>query len=45
MPEKFLKCMRAGGRVRTKKLSGDRYIHLCFKDGRSYVGELKIKKK
>ena len=45
MPKAFNKCVSSGGRVRTKKLSGGRYIHLCFKGGRSYAGEVKKSKR
>jgi len=45
MPRAFTQCVRQGGRVRTKKLSGDRYLHICFKGGRSYAGEVKKKRK
>ena len=41
MPADFEKCVKEGGRVRTKRLKGDKYIHLCFKDGKSYAGEVK----
>jgi len=41
MPAAFEKCVREGGRVRTKKLKGGKYIHICFKDGKSYAGEVK----
>ena len=44
MPAAFNRCVKAGGRVRTKKLSDKKYIHLCFKGGRSYAGEVKRKK-
>jgi len=44
MPLAFEKCVKNGGRVRTKKLSGNRYMHICFKDGKSYSGEIKEKK-
>lgn len=43
MPEDFDKCRAAGGRIRTKKLKDGRYIHICFKDGKSYAGEVKTK--
>ena len=43
MPEAFENCVKNGGRVRTKKLSGDRYIHICFLNGKSYSGEIKPK--
>lgn len=45
MPKAFKSCVAAGGRVRTKKLSGNRYMHLCFKGGKSAAGEVKKKKK
>lgn len=45
MPEEFNKCVKSGGRVRTKTLSGGRYIHICYKDGESYSGEVKSKDK
>jgi hypothetical protein len=45
MPKAFTSCVKGGGRVRTKKLSGGRYIHLCFKGGKSHAGEVKTKKR
>ena len=45
MPADFNKCVAEGGRVRTKKLSKGRYIHLCWKDGKSYAGEVKTKQR
>ncbi len=45
MPQAFLNCVKNGGRVRTKNLGGGKYIHLCFKDGKSYSGEVRIAKK
>ena len=45
MPADFEKCVREGGRVRTKQLSGGRYIHICFKNNKSYAGEVKKKKR
>lgn len=44
MPKAFEKCVAQGGRVRTKKLPNGKYIHICFKDGKSYAGEVKTKK-
>lgn len=44
MPAAFDNCVRKGGRVRTKKLKGGKYIHLCFLGGKSYAGEVKKKK-
>jgi hypothetical protein len=45
MPKAFTDCVKGGGRVRTKKLSGGRYIHFCFKGGKSHAGEVKSKKR
>ena len=45
MPAGFDRCVKNGGRVRTKKLSGGRYMHICFLNGKSYAGEVKTKKK
>jgi len=44
IPKAFDACVKAGGRVRTKKLSGGRFIRICFKDGKSYAGEVKHSK-
>jgi hypothetical protein len=44
MPKDFDKCVRGGGRVRTKKLKGDKYIHLCFDKSGSHAGHVKKKK-
>lgn len=45
MPAAFTKCVKSGGRVRTKKLSGGKYIHICFIGGKSHAGEVKQAKK
>lgn len=45
MPAGFEWCVKHGGRVRTKKLKGDKYMHICWKGGKSYAGEVKTKKK
>lgn len=44
MPKAFKKCVKEGGRVRTKKLGGKKYKHICFKGGKSYAGHVKKKK-
>jgi hypothetical protein len=41
MPKAFEDCVSGGGKVRTKKLGGGKYMHICFKDGKSYSGEVK----
>jgi len=45
MPKSFEKCVASGGRVRTKKLSNGKYIHICFKEGKSFAGEVRKKQK
>jgi hypothetical protein len=44
MPADFKRCVKNGGRVRTKDLGGGKYMHICYKDGKSYPGEI-LKKK
>jgi len=44
MPADFDKCVKEGGRVRTMKVKGGRYMHICFLNGKSYSGEVKKKK-
>jgi len=46
MPADFEKCRREGGRIRTKKLGGSRYMHICWdKSGKSHAGKVKHYKK
>lgn len=45
MPKSFERCVRQGGRVRTKSLSGGRYMRICYSKGKSYAGEKKKKKR
>lgn len=44
MPKGFEMCRKAGGKIRTKQLSGGKYMHICFLNGKSYPGEVKTKK-
>ncbi len=44
MPEAFERAIAGGARVRTKKLPNGKYIHIAFKDGKSYAGEVHKKK-
>jgi len=44
MPEAFENCRKQGGRIRTIKLSGGKYMHVCYLNGKSYRGEVKQKK-
>ena len=44
MPKAFNECVKKGGRIRTKKLKGGRYIHICYLGNQSFAGEVKTKK-
>jgi len=44
MPADFLRCIRDGGRVRTKSLPDNKYIRICFLGGKSYAGESQTRK-
>ena len=44
MPKAFDACVKGGGRVKTKSLPKGKYLHICFKDGKSFAGEVKMKK-
>jgi len=41
MPAGFERCIKNGGRVRRKTLKDGKYINICFKNGKSYAGEVK----
>lgn len=43
-PKEFDDCVSSGGKVRTRKLKGGKFIHICFKDGKSFASEVKQKK-
>lgn len=43
MPKSFDLCVKKGGKVRTKSLGGGKYIHICYHNGKSYSGEVKMK--
>jgi len=46
MPKGFTNCVNSGGKVVTKKLKGNKYIHICYgKDGKTHTGEVKKRKK
>ncbi len=40
MPKAFNKCVKSGGRVRTIKPKKNKYIHVCYKNNKSYAGEV-----
>ncbi len=44
IPEDFVSCLRRGGHVRTKVLPDNKFIRVCFIDGKSFAGEVKEKK-
>lgn len=45
MPAAFDRCVKEGGRVRTKKVGKGKYMHICWdKSGKSHAGEVKTKK-
>lgn len=44
MPKEFDNCVKRGGRVRTKSLKGNKYMHICFIGGKSYAGHVKTRK-
>jgi len=53
MPRAFERCLEAGGKIRTKKLSDGSYMKICVrpggaegpKGGRTVAGEVHKKKK
>ena len=45
MPQRFEDCVKRGGKVRTRKLSGNRFQKVCILDGKSFAGEIKKRKK
>jgi len=40
MSQKFLECVKNGGRTRTINLKPGKYMHVCFINGKSYSGEV-----
>lgn len=40
-PQSFDNCRANGGKVRTKTLSGGRYMHICILNGKTFPGEVK----
>jgi len=45
MPEAFTNCQKNGGKIITKKLKGNKYMHICYdKQGNAHPGEVKEKK-
>lgn len=45
IPQDFTDCVKNGGRVVTKSLKKNKYIHICYdKNGKPHSGEVKTKK-
>ena len=44
MPEAFERCRKNGGKIRTKKLSGGRYMPICYDANGAHAGEVHTKK-
>jgi len=44
MPEAFDKCVANGGRIRTITLKNNRYMRVCYLNGKSHPGEVRTKK-
>ena len=45
MPKDFTSCVKAGGKVITENLKGNRYRHVCFNKSGRHEGEIKTRKK
>lgn len=45
MPAAFNRCISKGGRVRTKKLGGRKYMLICYLDKKAYPGEVHTRTK
>jgi hypothetical protein len=44
-PQGFETCRTDGGKIRTMKLKGGRYMHVCYDaQGKSHAGEVKTGK-
>lgn len=45
MPRVFDKCVADGGKVITKDVNKNQYMHICYINGKSYSGEVRTKVK
>lgn len=46
MPQDFTRCVSEGGKVITKKIGKDKFIHICYdKNGKSHSSEVHTKVK
>lgn len=44
MPKAFDKCAKAGGKIRIKDMGNGKMLPICFMNGKSYPGHMKVKK-
>lgn len=44
MPQDFDMCVKNGGKVRTMDMGKGKYAHVCVLNGKTHMGEMKIKK-
>ena len=44
MPEAFNNCVKKGGKIRTLSLPKGKFMHICILKGKTYSGEVKMKK-
>ena len=44
MPKDFDECVKNGGRVRTINVGKDKYMRICYLNGKSHAGETHEKK-
>jgi len=43
MSELFLNCVKKNGKVITKKIDKNKYMHICYLNGKAYPGEILYK--
>ena len=41
MPKEFTACQKSGGKIKTVVPKKGRFIHICFRGGKSFTGEVK----
>lgn len=41
MPKEFDACVKNGGKVITKRVNSNQYMHICYINGKTYSGEVK----
>lgn len=45
MPAGFDKCLKEGGKIKTRTIGKIKFQRICIIDGKSFPGEVKTKKK